>query len=127
VIVELKGLVFLINTNDRKIEKGELLAVHVPNTPFYPHAPSFIKYVWGVTGDKVDFDQRGDFFINGAMRGLAKPFSSTGVKLDHSQGGVIPQGRFFGATPHPDSFDSRYKLIGLLNEKAVIGRATRII
>lgn len=122
-----KGWVFIIDTNDKTIAKGKLISVHVPVTRFYPHDPSFIKYVWGVTGDTVRFDRWGQFYINDEAKGIAKPFTSTGIKLDAAEGGIIPAGKFFGATPHPDSFDSRYKLIGNLDEKAVIGRAIRVI
>lgn len=122
-----KGWVFLIDTTDKRIVKGELIAVHAPNTPFYDHDPSFIKYVYGVQGDLVQFDPQGNFSINGELKGRAKPYSSSGVKLEHSSGGIIGNGQFFLGTPHKDSFDSRYKIIGNLNEKAIIGRPIRLI
>lgn len=122
-----KGLIFLVDTNDKRIVKGDLIAFQAPNTPFYDHDPSFIKYVYGVQGDIVQFDNAGNFSINGEFKGKAKPYSKGGIRLEHAAGGEIGAGKFFVGTPHKDSFDSRYKLIGNLDEKAVIGRPIRLI
>lgn len=121
------GWVFLIDTNDKTIAKNKLVAVTVPDTPFYDHEPTFIKYVWGQSGDDVRFEPNGDFYINKEWKGVAKKYSLTGIKLEAAQGGIIPKGKFFGATPVKDSFDSRYQLIGNLDEHSVVGRAIRLI
>lgn len=119
----LKGSIYLINKNEKSIEKNKLVAFFAPKTKYYPNYNRFIKDTWGVEGDLVEFKSNGTFLINGEFKGAAKGFTKSFEKLDHASGGVIQKGKFFVGTNHKDSFDSRYKLIGNIDEKNIIGRA----
>lgn len=119
----LNGKVYLINTNDKRVEKGTLIAFVAPKTKYYPNYNRFIKYTWGVAGDEVSFKEDGTFLINGKVKGVAKSMTKAYEPLEHAEAGLIPKGKFFVGTPHKDSFDSRYKLIGNIDEKNIIGRA----
>jgi conjugal transfer pilin signal peptidase TrbI len=44
-----------------------------------------------------------------------------------SEPGVIPPGHYFMTTPHKDSLDSRYKMIGLIDTKRLVGRVTPVM
>lgn len=119
----LKGYVFLINQNDKRVERNELIAFIAPKNKYFSNYNHFIKYVWGVSGDQVYFENNGTFLINGQVKGVAKSFTQTYEMLEHAESGQIKKGEFFVGTEHKDSFDSRYKLIGNIDEKNIIGRA----
>jgi hypothetical protein len=56
--------------------------------------------------------------------GIAKSHSKGGVPVNPIAGGVIPPGKFFACAPHPDSLDSRYDFVGLVDiENDVMGRS----
>lgn len=119
----LGGWVYLINQNEKHIKKGELVAFIAPKNKYYSNYNRFIKYTWGVAGDNVQFEKNGTFLINGQVKGVAKSLTKSFEPLVHADGGVIPEGKFFAGTNHLDSFDSRYKLVGNIDEKNIIGRA----
>ncbi|MDV7546769.1 signal peptidase I [Acinetobacter pittii] len=119
----LSGTVYLVNQNDKKVVRNQLVAFVAPKTKYYSDYNRFIKYTWGVAGDDVQFDKNGTFYINGMKKGVAKSFTKHYEPLEHSESGTIPKGKFFVGTNHLDSFDSRYKLIGNIDEKNIIGRA----
>lgn len=121
----ISGYLFLIVKDKTYPKKGDLIAFYPPDNQFYSHA-RFIKYVKGVQGDVVD--KKGlNFYINNQFIGAAKGFSLTGIPLESSEAGIIPPGKVFVWTPHHDSFDSRYKEIGWIDQDRFIGRAFRII
>ncbi len=119
----LKGWVYLIDQNDKRVERDKLIAFVAPKTKYYPNYNRFIKYTWGVAGDELTFKENGSFLINGKEKGIAKSLTKSYEPLDHADSGIIPKGKFFVGTNHKDSFDSRYKLIGNIDEKNIIGRA----
>lgn len=119
------GYLFVIVKDKTYPKPGDLIAFFPPENQFYSHG-RFIKYVKGVQGDIVD--KKGlNFYINNQFIGAAKGFSLTGIPLESSEAGVIPPGKLFVWTPHHDSFDSRYKEIGWIDQNRLIGRAYRII
>lgn len=124
----LDGYVYLLDKNNKEVTKGSLVAFTPPQNPLYENS-RFLKQVWGVPGDTVEFKKDGTFYINNTYKGKAKSKSSSEkpIKLAHAESGKIKDGEYFVATPHPDSFDSRYKYIGNINEKNIIGTARRII
>ena len=81
-----------------------------------------IKIIGGVAGDVVEQKNR-EFYINGKYMGYAKPLSKKGKALEIGFNGTIPEGKYFLYTPHKDSFDSRYKAMGLIDESDIIGTA----
>jgi type IV secretory pathway protease TraF len=76
-------------------------------------------------------------FVAGSLIGVVKPYSKKVEELINAktdfdaykfrlhaiESGKIPPHKFFAYTPHKDSFDSRYKEIGLIDEKDIIGTA----
>lgn len=86
----------------------------------------FGKRVYGVAGDRVALHDR-DFVINGQVVARAKTASRLGEPLMLGPRGVIPQGCYFVATPHPDSFDSRYAAIGWICRPRILGVGRAIL
>ncbi len=102
--------------------RGQIFAFKAKENPAYKKGEIFIKIVGGVGGDELWKVNR-NFYINDKLIGTAKTESSKGLPLEMSDAGVIPEHFFFAYTTHKDSYDSRYKEIGLINEKDIIGTA----
>lgn len=101
-------------------KKGEKALFHPPRNKFYPEEMEFMKIVAGVGGDIIKINEN-KLFINDVDLGVIKHLSSSGDELFPIEEGVIPTGYFFMWTPHVNSYDSRYKSIGLIHEDSVIG------
>lgn len=90
----------------------------------------FLKIVGGVEGDTIQKrkaeDGGYDVFVNGSFMGHAKPVSKTGVTLYPIDQDIIPKNKFFVYGTHHDSFDSRYKTIGLIDQSMITGKAYKI-
>lgn len=122
----LPGYLYLLDENSKTLVKGNVVAATVPKNDFVENR-HFLKQVWGLPGDDVDFDDYGDFFINGELKGRAKRETKNGqLPLIHSKSGAIKPNYYFLGTPHKDSFDSRYTYIGNIHEKNIIGDARLI-
>ena len=106
-------------------KKGDLVAFRWQGGATYPAGTIFIKRVVGMPGDVVKREGRA-FWVGEQYIGLAKPMSRAGVPLEPAPGGVIPEGRYFVATPSPDSLDSRYALTGNVKAIEIIGRAHEV-
>ena len=104
----------------------------------YPIAhKSNVKEVVGFSGDVISVkknvnDNNLHIYLNGEDYGIVKNYSLDGrrklypiVEVNNSL--VIPQGYYFVHTPHKDSYDSRYKSIGLIHKSQIIGRAYEIL
>ena len=85
----------------------------------------FFKRIAGVTGDEITLKGR-NVFINGAHVGFARSQTLDGTTLEAIQPGVIPAGRFYVQGTHEMSFDSRYRVNGLVRTDQIIGKATVI-
>lgn len=80
----------------------------------------FFKQVAGVAGDVIKVHGR-TVSLNGIDMGVAKRFAAaTGLPLEPIAEGVIPAGYLFMHGSSDDSFDSRYRLSGLVAVKDVI-------
>lgn len=124
----LDGFVFVILKNV-KPEKGDLAAFYPPPNDFFKRH-YFVKRIVGVAGDTVIREGRRFTIDNGHTRllvGEAKRYSQKGIKLRAAKGGTIPDGYVFVATPHKDSFDSRYAQVGWIAERSIFGRAIRVL
>jgi conjugal transfer pilin signal peptidase TrbI len=86
----------------------------------------FGKIVAGVPGDRIELRGR-EVIVAGRAVGLAKPTSRTGVPVATIAPGVIPPDHYFVMTPHPDSLDSRYAMIGLIPRARILGVATPVM
>ncbi|KUY72678.1 peptidase S26 [Burkholderia cepacia] len=107
------------------VKRGDLVAFRWHGGATYPRGVIFIKRVAGVAGDVVTV-RGGIFYVNETAIGRAKSVTLAGVPLTPSAPGVIPEGRYFVATPNPNSLDSRYALTGNIPQPDVIGRAYEI-
>lgn len=105
---------------------GDYVAFVSPDNPYYPHNMIFVKKILGVPGDVVSHQGR-DVFINGHFVGHAKERSKTGQVAEIGDVGVIPAGRYFVGSDHPDGLDSRYKMIGLIELKRLVGKGTPVM
>ena len=107
-------------------QKDQIFAFKAKDNPAYKAGEIFIKIVGGVEGDEVIIKER-DFYINSKSTnqfiGTAKTQSLKGLPLTIADVGIIPPNHFFAYTTHQDSYDSRYKEIGLINAKDIIGTA----
>ncbi|MBP9708978.1 MAG: signal peptidase I [Oligoflexales bacterium] len=84
------------------------------------------KFVCGVEGDVISHRER-TTFINNVKVGEAVTRSKLFKKdMEMTDDGVIPKGFVFVCGTHKKSFDSKYKLVGLVDEKTFIGRAIRL-
>lgn len=118
----LPGSVFLIDKNDKRPVKGKLIAFTWKGAPPIPDGITVIKKVAGTAGDAIAVHNR-FVFINRQAVGRAKALSRTGEPLTVVTQGTIPEGYFFAAGDHPDSFDSRYSPPGLIADWQIKGRA----
>lgn len=121
----LPGVLYLVFKHATPDSRGDLVAFFPPENRFYPRGMFFIKKAMGMPGDEVTRKGQ-DFHINGEFIATAKTHSRSRKPLRPGPTGVIPDGRYFVWTPHPDSYDSRYEDIGWISKDRVIGRAVRL-
>ncbi len=117
---------FIVDRQNHAPRRGELVTFVAPDNPYYPRGTRFTKRAWGVPGDVVTRVGR-DYFVNGRAVGFAKPFSLAGRATTLGPTGVIPAGRSYVGTPHPDSLDSRYGEIGWIASDRVVGVARPVM
>jgi conjugal transfer pilin signal peptidase TrbI len=101
--------------------KSKLLERH-----FGADLKPFGKIVEGVAGDRIETRGR-IFLVNGRPIARAKPATRRGEPLALGPTGLIPRGCYFVATPHPDSFDSRYAAIGWICRPRIVGVGEAIL
>jgi conjugal transfer pilin signal peptidase TrbI len=117
---------FIADQANRTPHRGQMVAFVPPKTPFYPDGMVFGKIVAGVPGDRIELRGR-EVFVAGKSVGLAKPRSRTGLAVEPIAPGVIPPNHYFVMTPHPDSLDSRYAMIGLIPRARILGVAKPVM
>jgi conjugal transfer pilin signal peptidase TrbI len=117
---------FLVDQADRRPARGQLVAFIPPPNRFYPPGMAFGKIVAGVPGDRVERRGR-SFFVAGRYVGEAKPRSKDGVPVAPGPVGQIPSGSYFLFTPHRDSLDSRYAVIGWIPQSRILGVAKGVL
>ncbi len=126
VTESLPAKVFLVLKWDHNPKPGELVAFRWTGSKPYPSGLMFVKIVGGVGGDEVSRTNR-EYAVNGRGIGTAREYGSrgpmAGVPLALGPTGTIPSGHFFVYTPHPQSLDSRYELLGWVRQDQVVGRA----
>lgn len=112
---------FVVERGLHTVNRGELLAFHVgSDVRHYPVGMVFIKQVVGMPGDEIIWV--GDtVYVAGKPVGTAKSENRFGEALEKTPAGVIPNGKYFVATSHPDSYDSRYREMGLVADTQVAG------
>lgn len=121
----LKGHVYVIKKGE-PVVKGDLVGFLWQGSVKYPKDAIFVKVVSGVENDHINVIGR-NVFINKNLIGKAKEVSSDGkIKLDVIQPKVIGKNEIFVSTPHKDSLDSRYALVGTINKEIILGKAYEI-
>lgn len=117
---------FLADQAHRVPKRGDLVVFLPPKTRFYPQGMAFGKIVGGVPGDLVEARGRA-FYVAGRYIGEAKTHSQDGQPAEMGPIGRIPPGHYFLYTPHKDSLDSRYSLIGWVPQRRILGVAKAIM
>ena len=106
--------------------KGDMVAFIPGPNAYYPDKLPFVKIVRGVGGDKVTIEGV-DIVVNGQRLGAIKSLTGANPKVTAMDEGAIPDGHYFVWSPSPDSFDSRYKEIGYVENSRIIGRARPLL
>lgn len=117
---------FLADQKARSPKRGDLVVFLPPRNRFYPDGMAFGKIVGGVPGDLVEIRGRA-FYVAGKYVGVAKSHSQDGAPAEIGPSGRIPPGHYFLYTPHKDSLDSRYRLIGWVPQKRILGVAKAVM
>ena len=104
---------------------GDYIDFWPPDNPYYADI-SFVKRIVAGPGDEVACQGRA-FFVGGAQVALAKLKSQGGDPIAQGPCGLVPEGHYFVVTPHKDSFDSRYEVIGYVPQHRVRGVAQPLL
>ena len=88
----------------------------------YPglHGQPFFKIIRGLPGDRITVDAR-VVSVNGEVVGVAKTHTFDRRPLEPIAEVVIPPGHYYVQGISPDSFDSRYRISGLVRADHVLG------
>lgn len=125
----LDGRVFLIEKG-RQPRPGDYAAFLFAGDRPFERDTRLLKQIAGEVGTLVTTapHQGGgmDFFVDGRFVGTAKSRANAGYSLTPGPTGTIPAGYFYMMAPHPDSFDSRYALLGWVSQEQIMGRAIRL-
>lgn len=118
----LPDTLFIVELGQYAPTRGELVPFRIgAGVNHYPSGMIFIKRVLGVPGDVLTW-QGDTAYIAGQRIGVAYSHTPRGDALARTPAGVIPANHYFVATPHPDSYDSRYQAIGFVSDQQIIGR-----
>lgn len=116
--------VAIVQRRGERIERGDFViyafrgaaTAHFPGLSRQP----FFKQVGGIAGDEVRVDGR-RVLVNGKEVGQAKRFAAvTMLPLEPIEPLVIPAHYLYMQGTSPDSFDSRYRISGLVHDRDVI-------
>lgn len=116
--------VAIVERRQGGIARGDyvIYAFHGDATRYFPGLASqpFFKRVAGVAGDRVQVEGR-RVLVNGLEMGVAKRFAAaTKLPLEPIEPRTIPPQFVYMQGTSPDSFDSRYRLSGLVHVGDVI-------
>lgn len=106
--------------------KGDMVAFVPGPNPYYPDDLPFVKIVRGIAGDRVSIEGV-EIAVNGHRLGAIKSLTGANPNVTAMDPGTIPAGHYFVWSPSPDSFDSRYKEIGYVENTRIIGRARPLL
>ncbi|MGI2205202.1 S26 family signal peptidase [Shewanella oncorhynchi] len=123
----LPGSVFVVDTQQKKVNSGELVMFKSPQTDILPAGINIIKLVAGVEGDRVDI---GRFSVTNKNHKFPAPIDSAANALNIDVQKLIgtrtvENGGIFVLGTEPGSYDSRF--FGSIKTQQVIGRAYLII
>ncbi len=121
---------FVIHRN-RAPERGDYVFFDPPANALvrrhFGDAPRmFGKIVYGMPGDVVAH-VGDDVTVNGKWVGRMKPRTRFGETLTPGTTGLVPQGCYYVGTPHKDGFDSRYREIGFVCTRQIVGTGEPVL
>lgn len=141
----LDGKIYLLDKWDKVAKRGKKMSFRADHNGYYKG--EFVKIVAGIPGDHV-FHHAGTVNISFLQDsdeelvrinsdepsrvalhyiGKIKEKGQNGQDLKPGPQGVIPEGQYFMAGSHKDSFDSRYKNIGYVKDSDIIGSIYTIL
>jgi conjugal transfer pilin signal peptidase TrbI len=121
----LPGTLYLVEKGTMPT-RNEYVAFYYPGDFIYPKGTHFLKRVAGIEGDVVT-SQNQHYFVNNKEVGFAMTVTSAGKPIQANDfAGVIPAGHFYVRGDHPLSLDSRYKAVGLVSARMIIGRGFKV-
>jgi conjugal transfer pilin signal peptidase TrbI len=109
------------------VDRGDLIVFRFEGGEIAHHLKGqrFFKRIAGVAGDVITLQGR-QVRVNGEFVGLARERTVDHQPLEPIEPGVIPPERFYVQGTHEMSFDSRYRVNGLIRRDQIIGKATVI-
>lgn len=109
------------------LRRGDLIVFRFEGGEIAHHfkGQRFFKRIAGVAGDEITLQGR-NVLVNGVPVGFARSRTLDGRALEAIEPGVIPADRFYVQGTHEMSFDSRYRVNGLVRADQIIGKATVI-
>ncbi len=115
----------ILNSFLYSANRGDIVVIKKDDGKVSEH---IIKRIIAVEGDNIQI-LGGDVYLNGSALDETSYIGGTETELgDAITPEIIPEGYVFAMGDKRDiSFDSRYKGIGLINEKEIVGRASAII
>lgn len=124
----LEAQFYLIDTYDKSVSKGELMAFGFPSDTdsWYKKGTKFIKIVGGVGGDTVSVTEK-SFTINEQVYDLPLSYALGRLKMPVSsieKTIVVPENHFYGIGETIKSYDSRFW--GTIPQQNIIGQAYAI-
>lgn len=112
-----------VDYGPHSLQRGDFIVYRFANPAAEQDYPGlkgqpFFKRVVGLPGDKVTVVDR-NVFVNGLFVGYAKPYTFDHRPLEPLLPIVIPMGQLYVQGTSADSFDSRYRNSGLVDEHQV--------
>lgn len=125
----ISGRAFVIIKKSYPHKKMDKIIFKINNLHTHYRDKTLIKRVLGFEGERVTVKD-GYIYLNGENLGKIKSQSLAGNPLysliKDQQTIIIPKNHYFVYSPHRDSYDSRYKSMGLISKKKVMGVAYEI-
>ena len=122
---------FILHKGEKPV-KGDIVAFMWDGGGKYAWMSPFksgsmmVKYVLGGPGDTVHMDDERRMYVNGVPHAVAKKFTKLGKPLtpllEDSKPMVIGDHKYYVGTPHIDSMDSRYDMVGLIDSDRFLGK-----
>jgi conjugal transfer pilin signal peptidase TrbI len=117
--------VFIVFKGQLPTKYDQLLVYKLPHNERFA-GKQFIKRVGGMAGDYV-VEKDNKYVINGKFLGTAKTADRNGLSVEKQPARMIPKNQYFAYSTHKDSYDSKYKEVGLIRVNDIVGVAYAIL
>jgi len=101
--------------------KGQWVAFHPPASALHGRSDILVKIISGIPGDNVTHCDD-TVIVNDELIGSVQTRTKNNIPLHPGFSGEITDNYYFVSSPHPDSFDSRYREVGLIHQSQLLGR-----